>query len=102
MGKCLPFARPEVRKMPIEDELIHWWKDDKGGQHRTILRIESEGPQNTNGFPRDGVITIRVANTTGMAAMKLSPDEGLRLSNQVLTIAKELLNKKRRMWRERD
>jgi hypothetical protein len=34
--------------------------------------------------------------------MKLSPDEGLRLSNQILTIAKELLNKKRKMWRERD
>lgn len=94
--------RPEVGEMPVEDEIIHWWKDDKGEQHRTILRIESEEPQNSNGFPRDGVITVRVSNTTGTVAMKLSPDEGLRLSNQMLTIAKELLNKKRKLWRERD
>lgn len=88
--------------MPIEDEIIHWWKDEKGEQHRTILRIESEEPQNSNGFPRDGNITVRIMNTEGMAAIKLSPDEGLRLSSQVLAIAKELLNKKRKMWRERD
>jgi len=88
--------------MPVEDEIIHWWKDDKGEQHRTILRIESENPQNSNGFPRDGVITLRIMNTVGTVAIKLNPDEGLRLSNQMLTIAKELLNKKRKMWRERE
>ena len=88
--------------MPIEDEIIHWWKDDKGEQHRTILRLESEQPSNSNGFPRDGLVTVRVMNTVGQAAIKLSPDEALRLSNQVLSISKELLNRKRRLWRERE
>lgn len=88
--------------MPIEDEIIHWWKDDKGEQHRTILRLESEQPGNSNGFPRDGTVVVRVMNTVGQAAIKLSPDEALRLSNQVLSISKELLNRKRRLWRERE
>ncbi len=88
--------------MPIEDEIIHWWKDDKGEQHRTILRLESEQPNNSNGFPRDGLVTVRVMNTVGQAAIKLSPDEALRLSNQVLSISKELLNRKRKLWRERE
>ena len=88
--------------MPVEDEIVHWWKDDKGEQHRTILRIESEGPSNSNGFPRDGTITVRVMNSVGSAAIRLNPDEGLRLSNQIVTVARELLGKKRKLWRERE
>jgi hypothetical protein len=82
----------------IEDEVIHWWKDDKGQQHRTILRIEREDVQEANGFPRDGVVTLRIINTIGQVAIKLSPDESLRISTQMLSVAKELLNQKRRLW----
>ena len=92
----------EVSPMPIEDEVIHWWKDDKGEQHRTILRLESEAPTTSNGFPRDGLITVRVMNTVGQAAIKLSPDEALRMSSQLMSLSKEMLNKKRKMWRERE
>gem|GEM_PF-440490 len=92
----------EVGPMPIEDEVIHWWKDDKGEQHRTILRLESEAPTSSNGFPRDGLVTVRVMNTVGQAAIKLSPDEALRMSSQLVSISKEMLNKKRKMWRERE
>ncbi len=88
--------------MPIEDEVIHWWKDDKGEQHRTILRLESDGPSTSNGFPRDGLLTLRIMNTVGQVAIKLSPDESLRISSQLMSISKELLNKKRKLWRERD
>ena len=88
--------------MPVEDEVIHWWKDEKGEQHRTILRLESDAPTNSNGFPRDGVVVVRVMNTVGQAAIKLSPDEALRISTQLVSVAKEMLNKKRKMWRERD
>ncbi|MFA5108704.1 MAG: hypothetical protein WC492_04195 [Candidatus Micrarchaeia archaeon] len=84
--------------MIIEDEIIHWWKDDKGEKHRTQLRIEREDAQDVNGFPRDGVVAVRIANTTGQAAIKLSPDEALRLSTQLLAVSKELLNQKRRLW----
>jgi hypothetical protein len=88
--------------MSVEDEVIHWWKDDKGEQHRTILRLESEPPTSSNGFPRDGVVTVRVMNTIGQVAIKLSPDEALRVSTQLVSVAKEMLNRKRKMWRERD
>jgi len=88
--------------MPVEDEVIHWWKDDKGEQHRTIFRMESEPPANANGFPRDGVITVRIINTVGQVAIKLSPDEALRVSSQLASISKDLLNSKRKMWRERE
>ena len=78
----------------IEDEIIHWWKDDAGKQHSTILRVEREDTSQYNGFPRDGVVIVRVSNTTGYAAIRLSPDEALRMSTQLLAVAKELLNQK--------
>ncbi|MEM4194952.1 MAG: hypothetical protein QXY05_01455 [Candidatus Anstonellales archaeon] len=86
----------------IEDEIVHWWKDEKGEQHKTILRLESEPPSENNGFPRDGIIIIRLINTTGNVAMKLNPDEALRLSTQLLAIAKTLLNEKRKLWNEKE
>ena len=88
--------------MPVEDEVIHWWKDDKGEQHRTILRLESEAPTSSNGFPRDGLVNVRVMNTVGQVAIKLNPNEALRISSQLMSISKEMLNKKRKMWRARD
>jgi len=86
--------------MGVEDEIIHWWKDEKGEGHRNSLRLESEPPQLFNGFPRDGVITLRLNNTTSQQAMRLSPDEALRLSTQLVQIAKELLDQKRILWHE--
>ncbi|MEM4335818.1 MAG: hypothetical protein QXY61_02340 [Candidatus Anstonellales archaeon] len=86
----------------IEDEVVHWWKDEKGEQHKTILRLESEPASENNGFPRDGIIIIRLINTTGNVAMKLNPDEALRLSTQLLAIAKTLLNEKRKLWNEKE
>lgn len=86
----------------IEDEVVHWWKDEKGEQHRTILRIESEPATQSNGFPRDGVVGIRIMNTVGTAAIKLSPAEALQLSTQLLSVAKEILNQRRKMWQEHE
>lgn len=86
----------------IEDEIVHWWKDDEGEQHRTILRMESEEPQIYSSFPRDGKVIVRLLNTVGSQAIKLSPEEALRVSTQLLTIAKELLNKKRNLWKRAD
>ena len=88
--------------MTVEDEIIHWWKDEKGENHRNALRVESEPPVLNNGFPRDGIVTIRLTNSVGNQAMKLNPDEALRLSTQLLTIAKELLNQKRSLWRDHE
>lgn len=84
--------------MSVEDEIVHWWKDEKGENHRNCLRIESEEPQLANGFPRDGVITVRLVNTVSQQAIKLSPDEALRVSTQLLQVAKEMLNQKRALW----
>ena len=86
----------------IEDEIVHWWKDDKGQKHRTILRIERQDAEEKNGFPRDGIVTVRIINTIGQVAIKLSPDEGLRASTQLLAVSKEILNQKRRLWQSHD
>ncbi|MEM3555421.1 MAG: hypothetical protein QXF56_01750 [Candidatus Micrarchaeia archaeon] len=85
--------------MPIEEEIVHWWKDEKGESHRNALRVESEEPQLVNGFPRDGVITLRIMNSASAQAIKLSPDEALRLSTQLLSVAKEQLSHKRALWK---
>lgn len=86
----------------IEDEIIHWWNGEDGKKHKTTLRLERENSSEYNSFPRDGTVTIRVANTIGHAAIKLSPDEALRVSTQLLAVAKELLNQKRELWNKRE
>lgn len=82
----------------IEEEIIHWWKDEKGESHRNALRLESEPANESNGFPRDGVITLRIMNSVAQQAIKLSPDEALRVSTQLLSVAKDLMQQKRAMW----
>jgi len=88
--------------MPVEDEIIHWWKDEKGEGHRNALRIESEKPQLFNGFPRDGIVVVRLLNSASQQAIRLSPDEALRLSTQLVQVAKELLDQKRILWNEHE
>lgn len=86
----------------IEDEIVHWWKDEKGEQHRTILRIESEPATQSNGFPRDGIVGMRIVNTVSATAIRLSPQEALQVSTQLLAVAKDLMNQKRRMWQQHE
>ena len=86
----------------IEEEIIHWWKDEKGESHRNALRLESEPASEQSGFPRDGVITLRIMNSVAQQAIKLSPDEALRISTQLLSVAKDLMNQKRQMWNHHD
>jgi hypothetical protein len=87
----------------IEDEIIHWWKDDNdGSNHKTVLRLESERPNLVNSFPRDGKVVVRLINTIGSQAIKLSPDEALRVSTLLMTISRELIDKKRKMWKKTD
>lgn len=86
----------------IEEELIHWFVDEKEKKHRSALRIESIPPTLNKGYPRDGIITLRIMNGIGAIGFKCSPDEALKLSTQLLTVAKEQLQKKRRLWNERD
>lgn len=84
----------------IEDEITHWYKDDKGESHRSTLRIESEQAQLVNGYPRDGLLTIRIANGVGAIGFRLNPDEALRLSALLQATARELLLKKRVLWQQ--
>ncbi len=86
----------------VEEEIIHWWKDEKGESHRNALRLETDAPSLNNGFPRDGIITFRLLNSASQQAIKLSPDEALRISTQLLQIAKELINQKRQLWHEHE
>lgn len=88
--------------MVVEEEIIHWWKDDKGESHRNALRIEREDAVEVNGFPRDGQITLRILNTVSQQAIRLSPDEALRISTQLLSVSKDLLQQKRRLWQSHE
>jgi len=100
------FKRPEpsFRRATemIEEEIIHWWRDENGELHRNALRLESETPQRVNGFPRDGVVTVRLMNTASQQAIRLSPEEALKVSTQLLSVAKEMMNQKRLLWNEQE
>ena len=83
----------------IEDELNHWYKkEDTGETARSGLRVESEAPAMNNGFPRDGLITLRIMNGAGALGFRLSPEEALKLSTLLLAVAKEMINQKRSLW----
>lgn len=84
----------------LEDEIVHWYKDDKGETHRTCLRVETDPPQVVNGFPRDGLMTVRIANTASAIGFRLNPDETLRLGTLLLALAREQLLKKRVLWQQ--
>ena len=86
----------------IEDELVHWFKDDKGENHRSILRLETEHAKMNSDFPKDAVITFRIMNGIGTIGFRLSPDEALRLGTELLSIAKEQLTVKRKLWNSKD
>lgn len=86
----------------IEDELVHWYKDDDGVSHKSGLKLETAEPTSANGYPRDGTITLRIANTIGTVGFRLSPDEALRVSSLLCQLSKELINKKRALWQQED
>jgi len=86
----------------IEDELVHWYKDDDGVSHKSALKLETAEPTQANGYPRDGTITLRIANTIGTVGFRLSPDEALRVSSLLCQLSKELINKKRALWQQDD
>ncbi len=86
----------------IEDELTHWFKDDKGESHRSVLRLETEPPQVHNNYPKDGTIMVRVINGIGTIGFKLSPDEALRLGTHLLNLSKEQLAMKRKLWNQKE
>ena len=84
----------------IEDEIIHWYKDDKGDSHRSALRVESEPSALVNGYPKDGLLTVRIANSIGTVGFRLNPDEALRFSTLISAAARELLLRKRVLWQQ--
>lgn len=86
----------------IEEELVHWFKDEKEQTHKSVLRLETEPPHLTNDFPRDGIITLRIMNGIGTIGFRLSPDEALRLGTQLLSMAKDQLSQKRLLWRQKE
>lgn len=82
----------------IADQVVHWWKDDQNNQQKTTLQLETIPPAiNGNGYPKDGYITLRIMNGHSVA-FRLTPDEALRLGTQLLSIAREQLTTKRKMW----
>ena len=85
--------------MAVEDELVHWYKDDGGASHKSALKLETAEPTESNGYPRDGTITVRIENTIGKVGFRLSPDESLRVAALLMQLSKELINKKRALWK---
>lgn len=88
--------------MKTEDEITHWYKNDKGETQRSTLRLESEPPQLVNGYPKDGLLTLRLINGIGAIGFRLNPDEALRLGTQLLSVSKDALNKKRNLWQDQE
>ncbi len=86
----------------IEDEITHWFKDERGESHKSTLRLETDPPQMNNSYPRDGIITLRMMNGIGTIGFKLSPDEALRLGTHLLNMGKEQLAMKRKLWNNRE
>ncbi len=86
----------------IEEEIKHWYKDDEGKNHTSVLRLETKDPLLNKGYPHDGNITLRIMNTVGVIGFRLSCEESLKLSLLLSTLAKELIQKKRVLYRKVD
>lgn len=84
----------------IDEEITHWFKDEKGETHRSGLRIETEPASMSRGFPRDGAMILRICNTEGSHGFRLNPDEALRLGTMLLALSREQLLAKRALWQQ--
>ena len=82
----------------IDEDITHWYKDEKGELQRTCIRLESAPPQLVKGYPKDGLITIRLTNTVGAIGFKLNPAEALQLSMSLTNLAREQMQSKRSLW----
>jgi hypothetical protein len=85
--------------MPIASQLPHFWEDKEGKSHRNMLQIEIDEPRMEGNFPKDGTITIRLQDETAQKVFKMSPTETLQLGEELEDIAKDMLRKKRELWK---
>lgn len=81
----------------LEEEIVHWSKKEETLIRRS-LRIESYSPKMERGFPKDGYIFIKISKNEEKLSIRLSPEEALRVGTQLISISKELLNKKRKLY----
>jgi len=87
--------------MPIASQLPHFWEDKEGKSHRNMLQVEVDDPRIEGSFPKDGTITIRLQDEGAQKAFKMSPQEALMLGEELGDIAKDLLRKKRDLWKSK-
>ena len=87
--------------MPITSQLPHFWEDKEGKSHRNMLQIEVDEPRMEGSFPKDGTVTIRLQDEETQKAFKMNPQEVLMLGEELEEIAKDLLRKKRELWKSK-
>jgi tRNA(Leu) C34 or U34 (ribose-2'-O)-methylase TrmL len=87
--------------MPITSQYPHFWQDKEGKSHRNMLQIEADEPKMQNNYPKDGTITIRLQDEQAQKAFKMTPQETLMLGEELKSIAKDMLKKKRELWEKK-
>jgi len=86
----------------ITSQVPHFWKDKQGKSHRNMLQIEVEDPKMKGNFPKDGSIMIRLQDEDSQKAFKLTPNESLMIGEELKEISKEMMKKKRDLWKKKN
>ncbi len=87
--------------MQTVSQVPHFWEDKEGNSHRNMLQIEVENPKMEGNFPQDGKVMLRLQDEDSQKAFKLDPKEALTVGEELKEVSKELLEKKRNLWKNK-
>ncbi|MFW5903009.1 MAG: hypothetical protein ACOCTT_03920 [archaeon] len=88
--------------MRIAAQFPHFWEDKQGKSHRNMLQLEVEEPKMKGNYPKDGSIMIRLQGEDEQKAFKLTPKEALTVGEELREISKEVMKKKRDLWKKKN
>lgn len=82
-------------------EIVHFRQGDQGSKIPSKLELFKFKPTTEKGFPREGSILIKLKGKDKEKAFKLTPQEALKLSEELKITTKDLIKEKQGLWEER-
>jgi len=87
--------------MAILSQYPHFYQDKEGKSHRNMLQVEGEDPTMQGEYPKDGHVMIRIQDEQSQKAFKMTPQEAMKLGNEIADIAKDMMKGKRDLWKSK-
>lgn len=82
-------------------EIVHFREGDSGKKIPSKLELFKFNPTTEKGFPREGSILIKLKGEDKEKAFKLTPQEALKLSEELKITTRDLIKENQGLWEKR-